>query len=121
MKLVRFNRHFDLYNAGETAGFADALADQIVARGAAIEVDADGNATEANAEPAGDPKPVLADPFEDLRKDLDGKTKADLVAYAADAHSLALSERSTKPELIEAIVAAEREIAEKAAAQAAGV
>jgi hypothetical protein len=47
MKLVEFTQQFDKYNAGETAGFDDAQADEIIALGVGVEFTDDPDAVAA--------------------------------------------------------------------------
>lgn len=107
MKIVQFTRQAGVYNEGETAGFDEAKphelekAEKFVNAGAAryVELDADGKVIEPKAE-----EPV--DPQKELRAELDGKKKAELVVLAAEQYGLALSEDSKKDELVAAILEA---------------
>lgn len=105
MKLVRFTQHNSPYNSGEVAGFEDEAASALVRKGVAQECDSQGNVTaQTSAGPVeGEVKEVSEAEF---REALGRKTKANLVAIGKKDHALALSESSTKDELVEAIVAA---------------
>jgi hypothetical protein len=121
MKIVQFTRQAGVYNEGETAGFDDAKphelekAEKFVNAGAAryVELDADGKVIEPKAA-----EPELVDMLKELRAELGDKTKAELVAYAAEQFALELKVSSNKDELVEAIVAKKGERDERAAAEA---
>ena len=67
MKIVRLIKAYQMYQAGETAGFNDALAAKLIASGTAVDPVADAKAQKAKA-------------------DADAKAKADAYAKAkADA------------------------------------
>lgn len=115
MKLVTFIKHSLPYNGGESATFEDEVADKMIAEGIAVASDADATLAQLEAElktelhpPAGAPVDPDVETLteEQIRAELGGKKKADLVALAKATYGLELSEDSKKDELVEAILAA---------------
>jgi hypothetical protein len=116
MKIVLFMKQAGIYNEGETAGFDETKphelekAERFVQAGAGryVELDEAGKVIEPKADV---PEPVdtqeePADPQKELRAELDGKKKAELVVYAAEQYGLELSEDSKKDDLIASILEA---------------
>jgi hypothetical protein len=115
MKIVLFTKQAGIYNEGETAGFDETKphelekAERFVQAGAAryVELDEDGKVIEPKADV---PEPV--DTLKELRTELDGKKKAELVAFAAEQYGLELSEDSKKDDLIASILEAAAKVQE---------
>lgn len=99
MKIVRLIKAHQMYQAGETAGFNDALADKLIASGTAVDPVAEAlrSKAHAKAKEEGDAKAdaeakekAAADPKAkadaDTKEEADAKAKADADAKAkADA------------------------------------
>ncbi|MFU1606589.1 hypothetical protein ACM25O_09010 [Sulfitobacter pontiacus] len=89
MKIVRLIKAYQMYQAGETAGFNDALAEKLIASGTAVDpvaeaADADAKAKEnadakANAEAEAKEKAAADDK---AKADADAKAKAEADAKA---------------------------------------
>ena len=100
MKIVRLIKAYQMYQAGETAGFNDALAEKLIASGTAVDRIAEAKAQKAEKEAA-----ALARAVEYARKkaqaDADAKTQADADAKAkeeADAKAKADADAKAKEE-----------------------
>jgi hypothetical protein len=107
MKIVLFMKQAGIYNEGETAGFDETkphelvTAERFVKAGAAryVELDEDGKVIEPKAD-----EPELVDPQKELRAELDGKKKAELVVFAKEKFQIELSADLKKDEMVAEIL-----------------
>jgi colicin import membrane protein len=98
MKIVRLIKAYQMYQAGETAGFNDALAEKLIASGTAVDPIAEAKAQKAENEAAALPRAVEY-ARQKAQADADAKTQADADAKAkeeADAKAKADADAKAK-------------------------
>jgi membrane protein involved in colicin uptake len=94
MKIVRLIKAHQMYQAGETAGFNDGLADKLIASGTAVDPVAEALRSEAHAK-AKEEADAKADAEAKEKAAADAKAKAD-TKEAADAKAKADADAKAK-------------------------